>query len=198
MMPNRLSDYGYSVSTGPLVWNRHKPQLRTRKSGRNIFPVVWAESVTPDGQFNFSATKRNHVPYIQVEDDQGFLIVREPCVLIQRTTAKEQDRRLIAAVMPQKFLTIYGNAVVENHLNMARQIVSGPIQPETISALLNSRAVDQTYRCISGSVAVSAYELEALPLPSMQQMLVLQTLVSGGASREVIDHTVERMYGMNQ
>ncbi|MFY9973288.1 MAG: BsuBI/PstI family type II restriction endonuclease [Chromatiaceae bacterium] len=26
--PARLRDWGYSVSTGPLVWNRHKPQLR--------------------------------------------------------------------------------------------------------------------------------------------------------------------------
>lgn len=26
-MPHRLADWGYTVSTGPLVWNRHKPQL---------------------------------------------------------------------------------------------------------------------------------------------------------------------------
>lgn len=26
-MPHRLKDYGYRVSTGPLVWNRHKSQL---------------------------------------------------------------------------------------------------------------------------------------------------------------------------
>ena len=28
MLPYRLADYGYKVSTGPLVWNRHKPSLR--------------------------------------------------------------------------------------------------------------------------------------------------------------------------
>lgn len=194
-MRKRLPDYGYSVSTGPLVWNRHKPQLRTRNSGRNVFPLVWAESVTLESEFSFSAEKRNHVPWIQVEDDQGFLVVREPCVLIQRTTSKEQDRRLIAAVMPPEFLATHGGAVVENHLNMARRIAPGPILPETICALLNSRATDRAYRCISGSVAVSAYELEALPLPDERQMLALQRLVTSGASREVIERAVQRMYG---
>src|SRR5207249_6835716 len=29
-MKHRLSDYGYEVSTGPLVWNRHKKQLSSR------------------------------------------------------------------------------------------------------------------------------------------------------------------------
>lgn len=27
-LPYRLADYGYTVSTGPLVWNRHKTSLR--------------------------------------------------------------------------------------------------------------------------------------------------------------------------
>lgn len=197
-MPNRLPDYGYRVSTGPLVWNRHKLQLREHKSGRRVFPLVWAESVTSDGRFRFSATRRNHVPWIQIGNDQGFLLVREPCVLIQRTTSKEQDRRLIAAVMPLEFLASHRGAVVENHLNMAWGITPGPILPETVCALLNSRAADRAYRCISGSVAVSAYELEALPLPDKQQMLALQRLVVGGASREMIERAVERMYGADE
>jgi hypothetical protein len=33
-LPWRLADYGYAVSTGPLVWNRHKDQLSDRPSVR--------------------------------------------------------------------------------------------------------------------------------------------------------------------
>ena len=47
-MPHRLSDYGYTVSTGPLVWNRHKDQLAT-KASKNTLPLIWAESVSADG-----------------------------------------------------------------------------------------------------------------------------------------------------
>ena len=47
-MPNRLGDYGLQVSTGPLVWNRHKGQLRS-EHGPDCYPLIWAESVLPDG-----------------------------------------------------------------------------------------------------------------------------------------------------
>ena len=47
-LPHRLADYGYTVSTGPLVWNRHKTSLRTRP-GNGRFPLIWAESVRSDG-----------------------------------------------------------------------------------------------------------------------------------------------------
>ena len=35
-MPARLEDYGFEVSTGPLVWNRHKAQL-VNKAARTPF-----------------------------------------------------------------------------------------------------------------------------------------------------------------
>ena len=33
-LPSRIADYGYKVSTGPLVWNRHKPSLRDQAGAR--------------------------------------------------------------------------------------------------------------------------------------------------------------------
>ena len=40
--------------------------------------------------------------------------------LVQRTTAKEQNRRLIAAELPASFIKKHGAVVVENHVNMVR------------------------------------------------------------------------------
>jgi len=120
-MPGRLSYFGYQVSTGQLVWNRHKPQLRQQKVNGEL-PIIWAESVTPAG-FNFSAERRNHAPYIELHE-QPHLITRKTCVLLQRTTAKEQERRLSSAVIPQAFIDQHGGVVVENHLN----IIYAPIR----------------------------------------------------------------------
>jgi adenine-specific DNA-methyltransferase len=39
-------------------------------------------------------------------------------VLVQRTTAKEQHRRLISAEMPAELIAQHGRITVENHLNM--------------------------------------------------------------------------------
>jgi Eco57I restriction-modification methylase len=195
-MPTRLSDLGYTVSTGPLVWNRHKAQLRTEASGDTL-PLIWAESVASHG-FSFSADRRNHVPFICVHDDQPHLIIRKSCVLVQRTTSKEQNRRLLAAVLPQLFLNKAGGAVVENHLNMV--LAPSPklahVTPKTIDALLNTEAVDRAFRCISGSVAVSAYELNALPLPNIDQMTALENLIAHGASKRDIEHAVAAYYGV--
>ena len=65
-MPARLADWGYSVSTGPLVWNRYKDQMRQHPA-RGVHPLIWAEAVSADGRFAFRAEKRNHAPYFKIE-----------------------------------------------------------------------------------------------------------------------------------
>lgn len=193
-MPSRLSTYGYTVATGPLVWNRHKQQLRaTRRTGD--LPIIWAESVAANGRFHFQSSRRNHLPYIALEPGQEFLMSAEPCILLQRTTAKEQKRRLIAAVVPNSFILAHPGFVVENHLNMIRPLRMNPeVGMQTIAAVLNSKIVDMAFRCISGSVAVSAYELQALPFPSVKQMLRIQHMLALQEPVEAIERELASFY----
>ena len=193
-MPARLADWGYSVSTGPLVWNRFKAQMRDR-TGRGAHPLIWAEAVTADGRFVFRAEKRNHAPYFKIERGDAWLLVEEACVLVQRTTAKEQARRLIAAELPAEFIAQHGGVVVENHLNMVRPRARPAVSPATVAAVLNSRVADQLFRCINGSVAVSAFEMEALPLPSPTAMQAVEALVSSGACSAAVEDELARLYG---
>lgn len=180
-MPERLADWGYKVSTGPLVWNRFKPQLRDQAEEGTV-PLIWAESVTSDGRFVVRSERRNHKPFLQLKPGDDWLVVRRPCVLLQRTTAKEQARRLIAAEMPASFLKKHKGVTVENHLNMILPIVDEPVvSPALLAAFLNSNEADRAFRCLSGSVAVSAYELENLPLPSAA---ALKKLVGGKITEE--------------
>lgn len=194
-MTARLSDYGYSVSTGPLVWNRYKSQLRNGPGRRDVHPLVWAECVTSDGRFLFRALKRNHSPYFKLQSGDDWLRVDTPCVLVQRTTAKEQARRLIAAELPEAFVREHGGVVVENHLNMIRAVGMGSVAPAVLAALLNSPVVDQVFRCMNGSVAVSAFELEAMPLPPVKDLKQLTSFVSAGADANDIASECDRLYG---
>ena len=189
-----LVDWGYVVSTGPLVWNRHKGQIFRRKA-KNRLPLIWAESVRPDGKFSWRAYKKNHEPWFEVRSADDWLVCRQQCVLLQRTTAKEQHRRLIAATLQADFIHQYGGVVVENHLNMLKPLSNIPqVAPEVLAEFLNSKAADQAFRCVSGSVAVSAYELEALPLPSPDSLHQLQELISSGATRQIIERECQRLY----
>ncbi len=192
-MTTRLSDWGYRVSTGPLVWNRFKDQLCER-GGRNRHPLIWAEAVSADGRFGFRAEKRNHAPWFEIRTGDQWMLTREPCVLVQRTTSKEQERRLIAAELPGAFLRTHKAVVVENHLNMVRPVGRSKVSPALLAAVLNSTVVDQVFRCISGSVAVSAFELEAVPLPTAAEMTALEPLVKDGADRTAFEAALRALY----
>jgi adenine-specific DNA-methyltransferase len=186
------------VSTGPLVWNRHKEKLLAQKV-KGAIPLIWAECVDPSGSgtFTFKATGRNHVPWFKPTRKDDPNIVREACVLLQRTTSLEQSRRLVAAELPQSFIDENGGAVtVENHLNMVRPIpgCNPLVSSQVITALLNSETVDQIFRCINGSTAVSAYELESMPLPSPEECERLEEIIASDAGKNVIDNAIKEMY----
>jgi adenine-specific DNA-methyltransferase len=193
-MPGRLADLGYRVATGPLVWNRFKSQLRDTPGRDNVYPLIWSEAVCTDGRFRFRAEKKNHSLFFELEPGDDFLLVREGAVLVQRTTAKEQRRRIIAAELPAAFVDLHGGVVVENHLNMLVPSGEPKISLNVLAALLNSAIIDQLFRCISGSVAVSAFELEAVPLPPAGALAPLAALVAKGADRDTLDRACAALY----
>lgn len=164
-MPKRLADYGWSVSTGPLVWNRRKEQLSAKPSRASV-KIIWAGDL--DGGQLHQDPNRDKLRYLHLaEGDERVLVLARPAVLVQRTTAPEQPRRLLAATLDSATLAQWGGRVsVENHVNVLTNPESdGLLTPRLLTALLDSDALDRLYRCLTGSVAISAYELAALPLP---------------------------------
>ena len=163
--PCRLDDYGWRVSTGPLVWNRHREQLFANP-GPGRLPVVWAQDVR-DGRIEPS--NRRPERWCQPLAGQEWLVLNRPAVLVQRTTAPEQPRRIVAGHLDAETLAAHGGrVVVENHLNVCTWNGSGPVTAERLIRFFGSHTADRLYRCMTGSVAVSAFELHALPLPPPQ------------------------------
>src|SRR5580704_17653444 len=95
--------------------------------------------------------------------------------------------------MPASFIANHGAVTVENHLNMLIPTAAKPIiPPALLSAFLNSSAADRAFRCLSGSVAVSAYERESLPLPSAVEF---KNRAARCNARSGIDAIVAALYG---
>lgn len=166
----RLRDWGYSVLTGPLIWNRHKKRLRSNQTGGSV-PLIWSEAIRPMGIFQWRATQRQGKLWFEIENDAEHLLCKEQCILVQRSTTKEQSRRLVSALLPKTFLDEHGSVVVENHINIIRPIQSKPqVNLEILANYLNSEISDRVMRCIAGGTSVSACDLLAMPLPSPEKL----------------------------
>jgi adenine-specific DNA-methyltransferase len=161
----RLADYQFGVHTGPLVWNRHRSQLASRPSGGTV-PILWSDAIRVDEPADYRASRRSQL-HLAV-DGMSHLILKYPAVLVKRTTAKEQNRRIVAAPFTSP------PVVVENHLNVVTaRDVAPKIPVEVLAALFNSEPVDRLFRSLSGTVAVSATELAALPMPAPDTLVGL-------------------------
>ncbi len=185
-MPLRLVDAGWRVSTGPLVWNRRKADLGPVETPGSA-PVLWAADI--DGGVVHRDRARDGVRYLRLYgNDENVMILREPGILVQRTTAPEQIRRLVSAPLTTVVLREWGGRIVmENHVNVLRptEHMNPLIDASTLSRLLATDTVDRVLRCLSGSVAVSAYELESLPLPSAELLARWATLDGQAFDRAV-------------
>lgn len=164
-MPLTLGETGWTVSTGPLVWNRRRPDLSSAPCGTSV-PVLYAADI--DGGTVHRDECRDAMRWLRLRDraDARVMVLAEPAILVQRTTAPEQKRRLVAAELTEEDLEEWGGrVVVENHVNVLRPRPGALLSRRVLLALLTSEVCDKVVRCISGSVAISAYELEAIPLP---------------------------------
>jgi adenine-specific DNA-methyltransferase len=167
----RLSDYGWKASTGPLVWNRAKDRISAHRHLGSV-EIMWAADLD-NGRLR-RARLRQPQRWLHLRPgDERSLVLDRPAVLVQRTTAPEQPRRLVAAELDAVCLEEWGGGVViENHLNVLTcQDPESPLTARLLLALLDSDAFDRLYRCLTGSVAVSAYELAAMPLPDKSALL---------------------------
>lgn len=82
---------------------------------------------------------------------------------------------------------------VENHLNLLEPSGIDAVPAAVLAAYLNSGAADAAFRCLSGTTAVSAFELRALALPAPDRLGPLAALVQQGASRAEIEAECTRL-----
>lgn len=189
-MKNSLATIGWTVSTGPLVWNRRRIDLHSHWGPSRSY-VIWAADI--DGGILHRDAARDAMRYLALtqKSDTSVMVLDKPAVLVQRTTAPEQSRRLVAAQLTAEDLAArHGRVTVENHVNVIRPTVSDPIlSADTLTRVLATPTMDQVVRAISGSVALSAYELETLPLPSMEVLIEWNQL-----SGTDLDEAVHKAY----
>lgn len=161
----RLSDWGYQVRVGYLVANRQKSRLASR-AAKGRYPLVWAKAIQQNGKFNHDrGAKARKYGWASAPDDARY-VVRKSCVLVQRTTSRDQRKRLVAAHVPSAFIKEHGGFIAENHVLILIPNSRSSPSPARLSAVLNSPTTSAELDRICGSASLAIDILNRLPLPS--------------------------------
>ena len=166
-LPNTLRSLGLEISTGPIVPFRATSFLMTDANGPLGAPLLWMQHVRPM-RADWPSSRADKPQWIEITEESLKLLVEDATyVLMRRFSAKEEERRLVAAPLIRGSLN--ANMVgLENHLNYIHG-VSRELDEELaygLSALLNSTFLDRYFRISNGNTQVSATELRAMPLPA--------------------------------
>jgi adenine-specific DNA-methyltransferase len=123
-----LADYGYRVRVGKVVPTRERSRLHTARQ-KGDFPLVWASAIRPDGSFDFKASKRlgNAGWYNPPNKDQVGYATLRAAIVVQRTSNRDQKRRLNAAAVPRDFREQHKKGfIAENHVIIVEAVDAKP------------------------------------------------------------------------
>lgn len=190
--PSTLGDLGVGVSTGRVVDFRTRENLRKLPDEETV-PLIYpghlrSGGVTwpmPDGK-KPNALARN-------DQTEQLLLPNETYVLVKRFSAKEERRRLVAAISSPAFAP--GTAIgIENHLNVLHCAHRGlPIHLALgLCAVLNSTTMDLYVRTFSGHTQINATDLRQLRFPRGPELCALgeSLLQRRWPEQDELDHLV--------
>lgn len=173
---NTLLSLGFKLSTGPVVDFRSTKFLgyEDKYDGEHIAPLFWMHNVNG---FSVKWLKAgNKATTIKISNDSlSRLVKNKNYIFVKRFTAKEQPRRIYAAVyLKSHFKTDYIG--VENHINYIWKTNGNEMTDKEawgLMALLNSSIMDKYFRIVSGSTQVNANEVNNMPMPSMGKIIAI-------------------------
>jgi adenine-specific DNA-methyltransferase len=192
-----LPDLGIQVSTGRVVDFRAKEFLihdraTARLNGTTaplIYPTHFDNGV-------ISWPKEGKKPnYLRIaEETKPLLVPPGVYVLVKRFSAKEEKRRVSAALCQPEQLPQVSFAF-ENHLNYFHNSGKGlPLKlAKGLAAYLNSSLVDSFFRQFSGHTQVNASDLRNLPFPDRETLERIGNCANGAlGQQEKIDQIIAK------
>ena len=169
-LPHTLADLGVSVSTGRVVGFRAKQRLRVEAEVGDA-PLIFSRHFA-DGFVSWpksSASKPNALAVTGPDDN--LLLPAGWYVLINRFSAKEEKRRVVAALYDPSRIKAKSVAF-DNKLNVLHCENTGLSEnlAKGLAVFLNSTAVDAYFRQFSGHTQVNAGDLRALRFPCAEEL----------------------------
>ena len=194
-LPASLTDLGLAVSTGRVVDFRARENL-TEKPTIDGVPLVYPGNLR-GGEVNWPREMGKAQGFVaRCEEDRKALLPPGHYVLVKRFSAKEERRRIVAAMWaPER----NGEVAVafENHLNVFHVGGAGvdPVLGWGLCLWLNSTVVDRFFRTFSGHTQVNASDLRSLRYPGAETLRRLGESVDELPGQDELDALVEEVLG---
>jgi len=189
-----VTDLGLTVSTGRVVDFRARDLLRS-EPGTNTVPLIYPchfEQGFVEWP-NVEGRKPNAIAL--GPGTEGLVVPEGHYVLTKRFSAKEERRRIVAAVYDPTRVAAC-QVAFENHLNYFHARGAG--LPATfakgLAAYLNSSLVDIYFRQFSGHTQVNASDLRSLPYPTRSGLIALGRRIGNRfPAQEELDRLVDQV-----
>lgn len=193
-----LADLGVEVSTGRVVDFRARDAL-CAPGTPNSAPLIYPHHFE-NGYVQWPRAHAKKKDAILVTDQTRDLLVPAGFyVLVRRFSAKEERRRVVAALFDPAAVASDVLAF-ENHLNFFHK--EGRGLEESIArglcAYLNSTVVDAYFRQFSGHTQVNATDLRNLPYLSVAALERLADALPSSPSQDEIDSEAHKTIGHSE
>ena len=172
-LPATLADLDLAVSTGRVVDFRSKASLR-QDPEIGAVPLIYPGHLSEARVAWPSPGSKKPNALHRCDATDALVLPNETYVLVKRFTAKEERRRVVAAVSHSAELP--GREVAfENHLNVYHRGHRGvpPTLALGLCAYLNCTLVDDYVRSFSGHTQINATDLRQLCYPAIEDLVRL-------------------------
>jgi adenine-specific DNA-methyltransferase len=191
-----MDELGLEVSTGPVVDFRAREYLR-RFPQEGTVPIIYpAHFQGGFVQWPIKSVKKPNA-ILFTEQTRDLLVKAGNYVLTRRFSAKEERRRVVAAVYdPSKVDSPFVG--FENHLNYFHLRGKGlpAVMAKGLALFLNSTVFDRHFRLFSGHTQVNATDLRKMRYPSREQLIRLGAHVKDRMpDQEAVDSILQKECG---
>ena len=165
-MTHTLADAGLRMKTGLVVDFRSRDLLRDTADTDTV-PLIYSCHIR-NGQVSFPQGRAAEY----IVGRSGLTQPNRNYLFVKRFTAKEERRRLQCGVYLNRFLPDCKRISSQNKVNFIDS-TDGAMSEETaygLYAIFNSPLYDTYYRILNGSTQVNASEINAMPVPSADEI----------------------------
>ena len=162
-----LPEIGVKMKTGLTVDFRNRDILRD-EAEEGAIPLFYSQHIK-QGKVEFPIQKEHQ--YV-VTEQKGLMQDNKNYLFVKRFTAKEEPRRLQCGVYLAKRFPQYQKISTQNKINFVDGVLTEMSECLVygLYVLFNSTIYDEYYRILNGSTQVNSTEINAMPVPDLEDI----------------------------